>query len=257
MSTASQAMHKRALVGTKYRIYKRATDKLAAWLATTAQLDVGKGRQSLGSTHGLTIAQFISLTDQIIEMTPRVEVPQDILNTAEKVFLLRQERSVILGGVNAESDIRHQYVVAVMAEVFQKLTRHHQAPRQVLKSDTATDCRKEEQTLSSFQLLAIEAMESSEDDSIRKSSTMTQSSTNKHRNMKKKMLKKKKKSRQQASKAYLLDVDEDRYFVLMCLLSDLKSMRGYIKEVWQEYRDGKVDLITVSTLQSYNIISSR
>jgi hypothetical protein len=70
------------------------------------------------------------------------------------------------------------------------------------------------------------------------------------------MLRKQKRAQEQAKHIFLREDDEDPYFVLMCLLSDLKAMREYIKEVWQEYKDGKVDLVTASltTNATFDII---
>lgn len=51
------------------------------------------------------------------------------------------------------------------------------------------------------------------------------------KNHRDKLLKKNKKAKEPAKDVYLIDEDEDPYFVLMCLLSDLREMRDHVKEI--------------------------
>ena len=96
--------------------------------------------------------------------------------------------------------------------------------------------------------------DSSDEDSISSPSILYHAKVNKRKQ--KELLKKKKRAKQQAKHIYLQDYDEDPYFVLLCLLSDLKATRAYIKEVWHEYYNGTVDLITASltTNATFDII---
>jgi hypothetical protein len=47
---------------------------------------------------------------------------------------------------------------------------------------------------------------------------------------------------------FYLEEHEDPYFILMCLLADLQSVRKYVKDIWIDYKAGKVDLMTVSVV---------
>lgn len=97
MSTAASSGSPR--VGTKYRTYKRATDKLASCLATTAD---GLGikyyyeKSNESGSHVLNISQFTYLADSIIEAIPKVEVPLEVVDIAQKVYKFRQERATLL-----------------------------------------------------------------------------------------------------------------------------------------------------------------
>jgi hypothetical protein len=232
----------RSQVGTKYRTYKRATDRLAGWLATTARgLGCGKGGND---SNALKVDQFIALTDVIIKAEPKVEVPIEIVGLAETAFHYRLERSKLLKGVDLESDKRHQYIISIIAEVVEKLRNHVQAFKKTSKPKTAAKDNEEDGLAPSFQVLDLDPLGSSEseDDNER----LAQAPMNK-KSRKKKTQKKNKKVKEHMKKLHLSeDEDEDPYFVLMCLLSDLKSIREYLKEVWHEYKAGKVDLITVS-----------
>lgn len=239
--------------GTKYRTYKRATDELAIWLASTADNLGIKGRddQISDCSYAISISQFSAFTDQIIEATPRIEIPLRIIELARKAFLFRQERADLMRGTDLDSDLRHQHVISVIGEVCNKLLAHykaskHGAPRGTVEQNDA-------ELAPSFQLLEVEPLNSGDDHSDGEGdASLTETPRIKlSKNQKDRLLKKKTKAKKSAKDYYLADDEqEDPYFVLMCLLSDLKSMRDYIKEIWQEYKDEKLDLITVSPLQS-------
>ena len=135
-----------------------------------------------------------------------------------------------------------------MAEVYEKLNSLYQTSKPASKSKDAdsTSTKDEADNLTpSFQILELEPL-GGEDCGSDGEITASASTTRLTKNQKDKQLKKKKKAREQAKQIYFRDEDEDPHFVLMCLLSDLQAMRKYIKEVWQEYREAKVDLVTVS-----------
>jgi hypothetical protein len=251
MSTANPPHQDQMRVSTKYRTYKQATAKLAGWLANTAKsLGVETGSRLGRLGYVLTIAQFTTLTDCIVTANPVVEVPLDIVDTAQTAFTLRQETAILLQGIDLESDKRHQCVIATIDEVFRKLKAHFQASKQASSKEQVVPQTGDELPLNpSFRLLEIEALESGDEaDSDAEGNLLEDVSKVKlSKNKKSKNLKKKKKARENAEPVHLLeDEEEDSYFVLMCLLSDLKTMREYIMEIWQEYKEGKLNLVTVS-----------
>lgn len=219
-------------------------------------------------SHGLKIAQFTTLTSSIVEATPRVQIPPDIVDVAQKAFQARQERAALLQGTDDESDKRHQHVIEIIGDVFRKLKSHMQACRVDVRPK-AEQCIQEDEAspASSFQLLGLDPLESGDE----ANSSGDEQSVDKRpqlkvsKNRKDKLLKKKKKKKTAAaaqktsSDVYHLKEDEkaeDPYFVLMCLLNDLKEMRQYIKELWQDYKEGRVDLATASltTNASFDIL---
>lgn len=239
-----------ARVGTTYRAYKRATDRLAGWLATTAQQAVKKGdikSTDQAPSQGITIAQFTTLTESIIAALPMVEVPLEIVAVAQKAFEARQERATVLKGIDVESDKRHQHVILVIEEVYKKLKAHYQASKRTKQKPMAADLRGDRDLVPSFQLLDVDPLQSDgeESDGARgEQSAATLAKLTK--NKKDKLLKKRKKAREASKCFYLDDAEEDPYFVLVCLLKDLKCMRDYVKELWQKYKECKSDLVTVS-----------
>lgn len=248
----------RTRVGTNYRTYKRATNRLAGWLASTAA-SLGIKRSALqeeeekshqAPTHNLTIAQFSRLTDLIVDAVPRVSVPLEIVITAERAYSLRQEKADLLRAIGLESDDGHQHIISVIEQVYRKLNAHYQAckghgklPRAFSKSDTLAP---------SFQLLDLEAGGS--DDGMQEEMELVpvhvpSPSAQLSKSQKSKLKKKRKeRAKKQGLQDFCLldDIDADPNFVLMCLLSDLQSIREYVKGIWREYNEGKVDLITVS-----------
>lgn len=157
------------------------------------------------------------------------------------------------------SDQGHLHVISEIRNVYEKLKRH------ALKSLTAEwkddlTSKGEEDVISLFKHLDIEPLEDGDDDEsslvgVNISETNLPVKLSKNRRKKRK-LKQKRKQRRLPNPAFIDDGDEDPYFVLTCLLSDLNSMRDYIKQIWQEYRDGRLDLMTVSltTNATFDII---
>jgi hypothetical protein len=233
----------RALVGTKYRTYKRATQRLADWLASTAQKLGTQVDQKTAAPCGLGISMFTKLTNLIINAKPRVEVPLDVIDVAEKAFFARQERADLLQGADLDSDVRHQYFVTILGEVCEKLKTHYHASRKREKKDSAQkDSTEQAKSAPSFEMLSLDPLESCSESEIDQSQII---SAHDPRAKSGNNIKKKKKKKPKRASPFI-EEEEDPYFVLMCLLSDLKAMRKYAKEIWQEYKDGKTDLITVS-----------
>lgn len=243
-----------ARVGTKYRTYKAATEKLARWLASTAPrlgdvdcalIKGDDGHPSSKSSYGLRIAQFSTMTDQIVEATPKIEVPFDIVTSAQTAFHARQERAALLRGINVDSDIRHQFVISTIADVFGKLKRHYQASKKPAGEQLPYS---DETLVPFFQLLDLEPLDSGAESDGGAEGDFTRDAPpiKLNKNKKEKLRKKKKRAREASKHFYLEEEDEDPYFVLVCLLSDLQSMRAYIKQLWNDYKHNQVDLITAS-----------
>jgi hypothetical protein len=241
----------RSQVGTTYRSYKRAGDRLAAWLASTVTKSASNGSHQ-APTQQLSVDRFNRYTDQIIDAIPVIDVPLEIVDFAQKAFRLRQEQADLLQSFGVENDDGHQHIISVLKEVYGKLKRRYNASRNVSKPVNV--CKEDDTLVPSFQLLEVEPLKSAsgaEGFEERQIQIATPDLPRpKMSKSKKGKLKKKKKCKQQHATLeeddYSLEENEDPFFVLMCLLSDLKSMREYIREIWQEYKDGKVDLITVS-----------
>lgn len=257
MSTAGPPHRDRALVDTKYRAYKRATERLADWLASTAPSADDGGvpplpvygaygqvpsatvtRDQAGSKLG--IAHYIKLTNVIINTKPRIEVPLEIIDVAEKALFARQERADLLRGTDLESDSQHQYFITILGEVCEKLKSHYHASKKKRDKVAESDSKDQGKRNLTFQVLDLDPLDSGSEGEANPtmSAPTRQSQANGSKNRKKK--------RKKAKKAVNLSEEEDPFFVLMCLLSDLKAMRKYVKELWQEYKQGTTDLITVS-----------
>jgi hypothetical protein len=233
--------------GTQYRTYKTATAKLAIWLSqAVSSLGVNTRHQD----GGYTITRFRSDIDLIVDASPKIVVPLEVVDLAKTAFLLRSERADLLQGTDVESDKRHRYVIDIIEEVYEKLNSLYQISKPASKpKDAASASRQDEgdNLTPSFQILELEPLEGEDCGGDGEDTIASASTTKLTKNQKDKQLKKKKKAREQAKQIYFRDEDEDPHFVLMCLLSDLQATRKYIKEVWQEYKEAKVDLVTVSS----------
>jgi hypothetical protein len=257
MSALRHTTSDAAAMASRYRTYKVATAKLAKWLATTAQsLGIESTTGSCASNdYEIKLDSVIELTNVIVEARPRVEVPLQVIDCARTAFKVRKEKAVLRRGTDLESDERHQYFISVIGEVLEKLEDHYQESASAHSRGTTVSKVNEDDNddtlLPSFQLLGIDPLEDKRDEDEDENAVPSpqpvfgSNGVKLTKNQKAKRQKKKRKAKQLVQQMQMQD-DDDPHFVLTCLLFDLRSMREYIKEVWKEYREGKVDLITVS-----------
>lgn len=171
---ASLPLEHRHPVGTVYRTYKQATDELAGWLASTAEphLDYDSrwsddSAQEQGELkYALRISQFRRYTDVIVEATPRIEVPLDIIETARKAYETRLEKADLLRDMSVESDQGHLHVISIIEDVYKKLRDHRRCSimhRKKVTTPSVKDSKDSSPKMPlspSFQLLDLEPMES-------------------------------------------------------------------------------------------------
>lgn len=258
MSALGHTTSHAAARATRHRTYKVATEKLAEWLASTAQslgVESTTG-SSRSSDYRIRLDSFIDLTNIIVEARPRIKVPLQVIDYARTAFKVRKEKAILRRGTDLESDERHQHFISVIGEVLEKLKRHYEEAASVEAKGIAVaqvnNDNVDDTPAPSFQLLGIDPLEndrSEEDDDGALPSLQPPvggSGAKLTKNQKAKLQKKKRKAKQQAQQMQGDEDDDDTHFVLMCLLFDLRSMREYLKELWKGYREGTVDLITVS-----------
>lgn len=261
---------------TKYQLYKAATSSVGKWLTSTAlkfvdleELDLypTKLQGDQRDSYSLQICQYVPITDLIISIEPQVQVPAKIVKMAEMTWIARMERNLFMKGIDPESDQRHEHVISIFQEVYEKLYNHFHAHSTAKQKEKANlkprQSKSQREQFISFELLELEDLDeeySEDSDSTGETVTMTSSRTTASSSPKSNKKKKSKKCRdRQKAKVQALrsnkewsdgigegQEEEDPYFVLMCLLSDMMLMRKYIKEIWAEYRQKKINLVTVS-----------
>lgn len=146
----------------------------------------------------------------------------------------------MLRGAGIESDQGHEHVIEVMRQVYDQLKALYRATKS--NKDTVRDIKKADDMVQSFQLLNVDALESDEEAGEASGTTSVSATISKSTKDKLKKRRRKKAKERMQQACLVEESDDDPYFALICLLFDLESMREYIREVWMDYKDGKVDL---------------
>jgi hypothetical protein len=244
-------------VKTKYSQYKEATNALGKWLVIAAPQTLSTFTPVQGDKegHGLKSGDYLALTEQIVNAKPRIRVPARVVKLAEITYFSRRERNRSLRGEDLESDERHEHFITIIQQVYEKLSSHFNTD---VNRKGDGNGRAVENLQSSFGQLEVDNLVSEDEEEDAEGTedkvSSREAAEETARTAKKKTKKSKKaRDREKAKKRlhaytqenFYLDEDEDPYFVLHCLLLDLDSLREYLKGLWSDYREGKVDLTTV------------
>lgn len=261
-----------------YRRYKADTGQVVAWLAETAQKSgyalsadsapasprgsSGGGAKSKGPKSdrtpssattskatqqqtALTIQQVTNIAEWIARLNPPVSVPSLIVTLLESAISARKRCSQWFQsnarGANAENTT-HSHFINVLESVLQIL------PPRLSTPDTESSLPKpldvappspDQQIMEvtdNFGILAIdegELAEVNEDTSTLPQSTTASPSASTKRIPR-------------SYKVETTDNDEEIYFALFCLFTDLRDLRDFLLDLWHDYRCGETDLVTAS-----------
>ncbi|TKX20292.1 hypothetical protein C1H76_7545 [Elsinoe australis] len=237
---------------SSYERYKTDTKTFATWTVNAAKKrgyergldgsmpsatrnDDKSSRSKKG--HQTTISELRAVADFIAKSD--VQVPSQVLDIARRAISLRKRvTSWFLGRSSNSSTSRHAHFVTVLEQICEtlewNLTKNsarsgHKTSATTPPGDNGTDV---DLWLNSFAVLSF-------DESLDDSSAQTTP------------------QRELVSEVEIVDDDQDdgeeeelcqRYFKAYCLFSDLHSMRSFISQTWQEYRDGKLDLMNATVI---------
>lgn len=214
-----------------YKTYKAGTTKLISWLATTARQagmaldflshDTSNPRNMTSnkvvSKYQVPAKELPKMAKYIAEASPRVRVPEEIIDLAKTVISLRRQArssfarlSKSKAGESKSADAGHRHFISLLEEVLSSLQS---------LADSATDPEIFVNVYCALKLrrptgegTAAEVRQAPEE-----------------------------------SVQYELQATElDTIFMLFAFFKDLNEIRDHIKGIWQDYRDRKLDLMAAA-----------
>ena len=272
-----------AFLFDNYKRYKEDTNRIAAWLVETAQQH-GHHIQGQPSTPGrlkgkartqareeaktswgtgttiriiVTVKEFTDLAESIANLKPSVKVPQFILSLIRSAISLRKHCATWFQKSDASEELEkenasHSHFIRVLERVLHILEPNlaSQSPSSVQqrmnsrKVDTGVESEIDNLT-NMYDVLSIE--ENEFDDSAETPVTTNTAQKDPRQT-----------TRQPPRKTYEMERTEEEFlFAVSCLLSDLNELRKFLRSLWLQYKDGTLDLITVSitTNTAINLVS--
>ena len=263
-----------------YNRYKSDTAQFATWLAETARAcgcksesinrptwkpprskgrGKTKGKKSAQKTHAspttattaeypLALNEFSAFAKAIANFeTPPVAVPLTILRIGQYAISARKRcakwysKQVHSGLASEQENRAHMHVVNVLEEVLDIL-RPRWGSMDGSGKDQAEAVLHEENgnneiSANRFKLLDSEDFleedfdikQQGQNDTVKPMEPLS-SSTQQHTQI----------------RYQIESSDKDTEFAIFCLLEDLSHMRKYIRQIWQDYRSGTLDLISAS-----------
>ncbi|KAJ3089487.1 hypothetical protein HK102_006278 [Quaeritorhiza haematococci] len=191
------------------------------------------------------VKQFTTLARFIVDKSPTLKVPRSVLNIAQSAISIRKRCAQWFAGkANASEKIKksnetHGHFISVLEQVVEILkprcaelgVKKGKEKDEKVTRDSSVD---EINLVNSFGLLTVEepelveAVPSAAKGKAKPSTTALVQVRD-------------------PSTVYSAGKDDmEDLFALFCFFEDLKEMRTFLSELWKDYRDGKVDLVTVS-----------
>jgi hypothetical protein len=235
-----------------YRRYKTDTDAIVKWLAkqatahgyssqSTSQEDPstqttskkkkkGKAKSSPpNEKQTFTTHELVKLADWIANRRPPITVPSWVVNFLRSVIAGRK-RCANWFQTNATSEKvknqTHSHFIQILEDVLTKLI-----PKSTPDSKTKPVQSDVDAVTNSFDILSVEDSEvdiSPPVDEFLPATVL-----------------------QKREPTYKLEMEEqdnseEVYFALFCFFEDLNNLREFISNLWRDYQQGKVDLVTAS-----------
>jgi hypothetical protein len=232
-----------------YKRYKAETQIFVSWIAETAR-ECG---QQINSESGnipnkkskskkaqpptvtkIPLPEFLNLATAISEAEPAVKIPSRILQTLNFVIAKRQKCADWFaeqaGDESHEQDNQgHVHFIKIFEQVFDILSPKNGTTTDPKKHASVEYSEKDVEFINSFAGLEVEDA-LSEDDTYGPYRPTEPS--------------KKKKSANTTQYRYETEEEvEEMLFAIFCFYTDINDVRNYLKGLWTEYRDGKLDLM--------------
>ncbi|KAK4948866.1 hypothetical protein LTR10_012239 [Elasticomyces elasticus] len=236
-------------ISDRYRRYKAGTTKITDWLKKAAKGCVGTEKSMVelsiaedANQRDLTTQGLIKLAEAIASSTcPEVDIPLEILVVIEDVNGGRQASAEWYAGTGGGSDDatkqanhRHRNFIEVLKQILNVLNSKYEdrLPRWEKKKPQKLKQEKAKIVENIYQYLDIEEpVDSSPDpqDGLLKDGLPQQPQPTRH-----------------APGSLAKDIEEtDKIFALWCYFKDQYDSCNFLKEAWQEYKDGELSLQTV------------
>lgn len=260
-----------------YQQYKKDTDSVASWLASTAKkygyssdlLTAGNTQQRPGvsvrlkgkarkeakkqgktsasaaptlNKYIIAIQDFVPLAEFICaSQKPIVSVPDVFSETLNRVISVRSNFGSQLGDEGAakdeDSDLKHSYFVGILEKVQEVLRPRMSAKAE--KPTSRTDGGKDEDSVSRFSSLQLyePSQEFLDAPNIERPSNASGDDT--------------------VYEAEPQNSFEEAIFAFGLMMDDINRIRSYIKWIWSNYRDGVFDLAAAAVATNTGIDLAR
>ncbi|KAK4927575.1 hypothetical protein LTR49_005716 [Elasticomyces elasticus] len=228
-------------ISDRYRRYKAGTTKITGWLKTAAKgcSDIGQSLANLcvadddaSAIRGsMTTQDLVRLATVIATSTqPKVEIPLEILVVVEDVC--RTDHGV--DGKTEKANQRHRKFIEVLKKVHSVLKEKCVArlPKSYKKKPEKIELDKAAILENIYEYLDLEDP---------KAPTTTASPPRVVRSVPRRAV-----PRQGGEQSLLQDLEEaDKVFALWCFFKDQYDSCSFLKDAWQEYKDGKLSFTTI------------
>ncbi|KXT03428.1 hypothetical protein AC578_1554 [Pseudocercospora eumusae] len=211
-------MAKHPYVST-YKTYKADTGMLIKWLVTNAQQAGADVSLSSSTKYPVPVNQLPGLAKSIANATPKIPVSQDILTLARGIVKLRRQATAFLARLSKSKqaktsapDAGHRHIIAVLEEVID-----------ILQSESASSRDTES-------VVNVSSITTLEEPAIPHENAPTASTSDIADNAE-----------------YELDcIELDEFFKIFIFFKDINDLRENIDGLWQDYRLGKLDLMSAA-----------
>ena len=236
-----------------YKQYKWDNNYLANWLAQTARScgsplvpstnfsapskKKGKNnRKPKPSTtlqpppkQAIVLKLYVPLAQHIVQHQPSVIIPTSLLSTIKRAIKARQEISKSYTEEDARSSHSgHAHFVSVLEQVLDVLKSRFPTPPPA--RDPSNKSTREDDFATTFSALKVEQPR---DQQTASKSPATEPAVEEPVKL------------EEFEAEPVHDALKDQ-FVVACLMNDVARILDYVRDVWQRYADGEIDLITAS-----------
>lgn len=234
-----------------YKRYKDETQTFISWLGETAR-KCGQSSQPEGTKKGrskkkvqaplvtkLALSDIVTLAKAISQSGASVEIPSHILRSLKFVIAQRKKCAVWFsqqsGGETLQrANESHSFVIDIFEKAFGILSPSTETTKPAANRQASVEEEEEDSEIefvNSFAGLEVEDFSDTEVNSWAQPAAVP------------------KKKKGPSKNVYEMEVsEEDLYFSLFCFFSDLNEIRTYLKGLWSDYHQGKLDLIVSSHL---------
>ncbi|KAK6338560.1 hypothetical protein TWF730_002623 [Orbilia blumenaviensis] len=217
-----------------YHRYKADTNRFTEWLIETATSCGIKVEQLFketkptrpGKITKIPLKAYATLVNAIV--THDIKLPKAIKFVLERAIAIRKKFTIAFqtGKLDEKADAGHLHFISILENALERLSSS--GPRvSVAEKQTPRNDDIEDQIPELLESLVLDNKPDAEADQKDGKSQTVHS-----RNF-------------EIEDEYDLELSET-FFMAFCLLSDLNSLRDFIKETWTEYRDGMIDAMTAA-----------
>ncbi|KAK5111505.1 hypothetical protein LTR85_011853 [Meristemomyces frigidus] len=241
-------MEASTLVGT-YRRYKAGTQKLVKWLTDSATLC--NPSSPLAPAAAPSAAELLAYATRIVASAdPTIKVPIEIVDVARDAVLGRQScaewyaalaKGQPESSVTAQSNVRHQYFLDVLREVFRILLKAHKAGRPKRKKKMPELAADGGDLTNLFVHLEFEEPTISTGDEIAGAEDEVPCALEE-------VVIEEEQPAELPPTYELGDEEEKKSFAIWCLLKDMYDVRMYVRDMWRRYKEGELSFFAVSKM---------